>query len=139
MPFFIQPTPINELPRTKIELLVNEVNSQRNQNSLRLDTELIDKASLMYRFNNLYKAWQKSTKYSSSLASITSDQNFLRIIDMGQDAIPFIINKIEKEPSTIVWAMNIITGYSIKSNNRLTVSEACKAWVKLVRIGKLSF
>ena len=71
------------------------------------------------------------------MAGIIEDENFQEILKMGKDAIPLIINQINKNPSQLVWALNIITNSRLKSRQRLTLTEACKKWVKLFNSGKI--
>ena len=56
---------------------------------------------------------------------------------MGKRAIPLIIDSISKEPSQLVWALNLILEKRIKSKKRLTITDACEIWVKLYNQGKL--
>jgi len=79
----------------------------------------------------LNKAWSSNTKLQSSVVNIIDDVNFKRIIEMGEKAIPLIIDEIDKNPSSLVWALNIITNTTLSSTQRLTVSEACRRWVRI--------
>lgn len=85
------------------------------------------------RFNSLYQSWKKRTMFSSSASEIISDPAFQSILDMGFAAVPYIVDTIEKEPSTLVWALNKIYGGKISNNPNTTVKEACKLWVKRLK------
>ena len=54
------------------------------------------------------------------------------VVSMGQYAVPFIKDELIRKPSTLVWALNYIYGYKISSNPHLTISEACKLWIKKI-------
>lgn len=85
------------------------------------------------RFNSLYHSWRNNTRYSSSVSDIIGDPSFQSILDMGMAAVPYIVEMIEKEPSTLVWALNKIYGGKISNNPNTTVKEACKLWVKRLK------
>jgi hypothetical protein len=113
-------------------------NQRNDSSSLKLDKNLMHEISLKETFNSLVKAWEKKTMFSSSISNIINDSNFKRIVQMGSSAVPLIIDELDRKPSNLVWALNLITGATLKSNVRLTVTEACKSWVKLYREGKIS-
>ncbi len=52
------------------------------------------------------------------------------MIEIGKESLPIVLNKLKDEPSTLVWAMNIITGHKISNDDTITIKEACKKWVK---------
>ena len=83
-----------------------------------------------FRFQNHLNNWQKKTLFSSSTKTIVENEDFKAIIAMGYSAVPYIIEEIESNPSTLVWALNIIYNRKITNNPNTTISEACKLWVK---------
>lgn len=85
------------------------------------------------RFDALYSCWLKKTMFSSSVSEIIGDSSFQEIIEMGMAAVPYIVDTIDKEPSTLVWALNLIYGGKISNNPNTTVKDACKLWVKRIR------
>lgn len=134
MPFFVLPPPPVEIPRTNLEYVQSESNLLDVApvlKNLKLDENYFESAYLKDKFSNLYKAWIKNTRLQSSVFSIIEDNNFKRIIEMGEKAIPLIIEEIDKNPSTLVWALNIITNTTVSSTQRLTVTDACRRWVKI--------
>ncbi|GAB3910112.1 hypothetical protein [Mucilaginibacter boryungensis] len=88
-----------------------------------------DSLYLKSRFKKYLAAWKRETFVISNIDKIINNRNFLNIINMGDNAVPFILNEIHNRPSNLVWAMNLIFKGRI-SNNNLTINEACKAWVK---------
>ncbi len=134
MPFIVLPPPPVDIPRTTLEYVQSESNLLDVApvlKNLRLDEDFFENVYLKDKFANLYKAWITNTRLQSSVFSIIEDHNFKRIIEMGEKAIPLIIEEINKNPSTLVWALNIITSTTISSNQRMTVTEACRRWVKV--------
>jgi hypothetical protein len=90
---------------------------------------------IRFKFSELYKKWYSNTMFYSSPKMIIEDENFLGIVNMGEPVIPYILKKIEDEPSQLVWALNIITHKSISPNSLVSISDSCKSWVKY---GKLN-
>jgi hypothetical protein len=135
MPFFIQAPPQVEIPKTRIEFVESDVTGKLYQDSFdpktfNLDEDFTKHVFFKAKFEALFNAWEANTMFLSSVSKIIEDDNFQNIVKMGESVVPLIINEIEKEPSTLVWALNLITGKNIQSNQRLTVTEACKKWVK---------
>lgn len=100
--------------------------------------ELIDNKEDAYqrmrtRFNVLYKSWREKVVFFSSAKMIIEQKDFQAIVAMGYDAVPFIVDAIEDEPSQLVWALNFIFNAKISNNPTTTISEACKLWVKKLR------
>jgi hypothetical protein len=81
------------------------------------------------RFQFLLNSWQQQTKFSSSPDLIVQNENFQSIVAMGKAAIPFIVEEISANPSTLVWALNFIFEKKISDNPRTTIPQACKLWV----------
>ena len=69
----------------------------------------------------------------SSVIDIIEQSDFKAIIAMGYSAVPFIIEEIEKEPSNLVWALNLIYNQKISKNPNITIKDACKLWIKALR------
>jgi len=77
--------------------------------------------------------WQKQTKILSSTKSIIQHPDFQAIVEMGVKVTPFIILEIEKKPSMLVWALNLIYNQKISNNQDIKIQEACKLWVKALK------
>lgn len=84
---------------------------------------------LKYRFNLHYNNWKTETLFTSNVDEIINHDDFQSMVQIGNESITFILEKIESEPSTLVWALNIITGVKISNDSTITVKEACKKWV----------
>jgi hypothetical protein len=85
------------------------------------------------KFYNYLSEWENATMFFSNSDQIISEENFKNIVDMGTDAVPLIIDEIDKNPSTLVWALNLIYGEKISDNPHTTIPEACKLWVKKLK------
>lgn len=82
------------------------------------------------KFRNHLVNWKNETKFLSDPNKIIGNKNFQSIISMDQEVIPYIIDDIENNPSTLVWAINLILGKKITDNPNTTITEACNLWVK---------
>ena len=81
-------------------------------------------------FNELVSSWKRNTMFSSSVQQIINDSNFQKIVALKEQAVPHILLEIQNQPSMLVWALNLIYGAKISNDPTLTVTEACKLWVK---------
>ncbi len=83
-----------------------------------------------FRFENHLINWEKKALFLSSTKTIIENEDFQSIVAMGYSAVPYIVEEIEKKPSTLVWALNLIYNRKITNNQNATISDACKLWVK---------
>lgn len=82
------------------------------------------------KFEEYLAQWKKNTMFYSFSNQIIQDVYFQKIVAMGENAVPFIIAEIKDNPSTLVWALNIIYDTKISDNREITIEEACRLWVK---------
>lgn len=82
------------------------------------------------KFENHLVNWQMRTMFLSSTKAIIENEDFQSIVSMGHSVVPYIIEEIEKKPSTLVWALNLIYNHKITNNPNATITDACKLWVK---------
>ena len=82
-------------------------------------------------FSRYFEEWQRDTRFLSSVTAITSHPAFTGIVNMGGNAVPFILEEIERQPSNLVWALNAI--FHKKIGQGTTVTEACKLWTAELR------
>ena len=82
------------------------------------------------KFEMHYNRWKYNNAYQSNIDQVINDPDFQSIIEMKDNAIPFILEKIADQPSYLVWALNLITNKKISNNPNLTISESCKRWIK---------
>lgn len=109
----------------------NMINSEKTMQYMQLvDARETDYFSAKFHFQLHLQKWEKKTKLQSSVYRIIGDEDFKAIVSMGEVATPLIIAEIQQRPSTLVWALNFIYGKKISNNSNLTISEACKLWIK---------
>jgi len=105
-------------------------NNNTCQYVTKINTKENEYIALKLKFQEYLKRWKEKTMFMSSAISITNDEDFKKIVSMGQYAVPFILEEISDKPSTLVWALNFIYGRKISNNKSLTITEACKQWTK---------
>lgn len=88
---------------------------------------------LKLHYEQLRDNWRKNTMFISNVQSIIDDNNFQSIVAMGTRAVPFIVDDISQEPSTLVWALNLIFKKKITNKPNVSIADACKLWVKTLQ------
>lgn len=81
-------------------------------------------------FRNYIEQWKINTLFTSNAYQIIEDENFKAIVNMGEIAVPFILEEINQKPSLLVWALNVIYDRKVTDRANVTIEEACKLWVK---------
>jgi hypothetical protein len=85
---------------------------------------------LKHNFDEYLAKWEKNTMFYSFSNQIIKDPYFRKIVLMGENVVPLIVDEIRNKPSTLVWALNIIYNTKISNKPETTIEEACKLWVK---------
>ena len=63
-----------------------------------------------HQFEELFEKWYAETALLSSGTAIVSHSAYLKIINMGEVVIPFILMKLQKNPQHLFYALYQITG-----------------------------
>ena len=113
---------------SRIETVLTNHATSRYISEVNDPSELMMNGKLM--FDALESSWRKETRFLSSVNDIINQRDFQAIVSMGTQAVPFIGQSIEAQPSTLVWALNMIFKGKISEKKDLTITEACKLWVK---------
>lgn len=85
---------------------------------------------LKTKFQLHVQNWYQQTVFLSSAYDIVANPNFQAIIAMGEQAVPFIKEELQRKPSTLVWALNYIFNKKISDKSNLTITEACRLWIE---------
>lgn len=96
--------------------------------STKIDLDDIDKAATF--FQN-YKYWNQETSVLS--ANNLDNSYFKQIIDMGIDAVPFIIEELKKGPTPLVHALDKIFPDVIKYDGFVSLKDACDKWLSILQ------
>lgn len=91
------------------------------------------KPSLLIRrkFERLAEQWKDETLLYSSATEIASHPAYQKIIGMGSDALPLILEDLSKNGSHWFWALIAITGEDpVPSEFRGQVEKMSSAWIE---------
>lgn len=83
-------------------------------------------------FDTNFKYWREETMLRS--VNNFDSANFDSIVEMGADAVPYIKEILEKGPSPIVHALDLIFPGVVKYNGYTSIEEACNIWLPLIRM-----
>lgn len=83
-------------------------------------------------FDTNFKYWREETRLRS--VNNFDNANFDSIVEMGAEAVPYIREVLEKGPSPIVHALDLIFPGVVKYNGYTTIEEACNIWLPLIRM-----
>lgn len=77
-----------------------------------LGSGTISLRSVMLRdyLRDLLERWRSEAGYSSSLVEKRAHPMYQRIVDMGEEAIPLLLEEIQSRPSFVFMALHDITG-----------------------------
>jgi hypothetical protein len=87
--------------------------------------------SIKASFNHYYEEWNKEIKYQSSTDVITNNFFLKKIIDLGSEVIPYIIEVLRDTPSFLIIALYKITSENpVKSDHYGKIKEMAKDWIE---------
>lgn len=81
-------------------------------------------------FSILAKDWYKETALISSLAEKISHPSYLRIIRMGDEAVPLILEEMRKRPAHWFAALDVLVDKEKPAKDAKTLTQAAVAWIK---------
>ena len=82
-----------------------------------------------YFYSNLRK-WESETSVISSVAEIQKHRSFVSIVNIGELAVPLILDELRVEPSLLFLALRRITGDDpVSPSDRGNVKSMVDAWL----------
>ena len=93
-----------------------------------IDTREDDNKTLFYQ-NLAY--WNNEVDFNS--VNNYDNGYFESIVTMGKDAVPFIIQELEKHPSELVHALEKIFPGVIEYQGYVPLKDACDAWLSILK------
>ncbi len=82
------------------------------------------------RFNRLAKEWRSAIQYVSSLSQMVTHPAYQRIIGMGAEAIPLMLERLRREPEHWFWALKSISGEDpVSEEQRGDVAALSRSWL----------
>jgi hypothetical protein len=85
----------------------------------------------VHKFCELAKEWKASCGPTSSVTQLAMNPAYQRIIGMGTEAVPLILQELERSPDHWFWALNAITGADpVESADKGSINRMAKAWIR---------
>lgn len=100
----------------------------RDGNTEKIGTHEIDKAATF--FQNL-KYWNQETGFLST--NNLDNAYFQEIVNMGEDAVPFIVAELKKGPSLLVHALDMIFPGVVEYEGFVSLKDACNKWLSILQ------
>jgi len=92
--------------------------------------QLIDPQRLRERFARLTAEWKEQSRFLSNVAQMAMLRSYPRIIGMGWDAVPLILDELQREPNQWFWALEAITEENpVPAESAGIVQEMTNAWI----------
>ena len=83
------------------------------------------------KFETLTSQWKAEKAFISSVPDMAMLSPYQQIIGMGEQAIPFILKELEREPDHWFWALRAILGDidPVPPASKGKVKEMAEAWI----------
>jgi hypothetical protein len=83
------------------------------------------------RFQRLAREWKEQARYMSNTAQMAMLGSYQRIIGMGWDAVPLILEELQREPRQWFWALEAITEENpVPEEAAGKVRQMAEAWIE---------
>jgi hypothetical protein len=92
-------------------------------------THIHSAESVEARFSSLSKKWKEEIGPDSSLSRILSNKNYLSIIALKNEAVPFILRDLKMEPAPWFAALAAITGREFGDENDGDFTKMAQLWI----------
>lgn len=87
--------------------------------------------SLQQKFSRLAAQWKDETAHVSLAAQRAIHPAYQRIIGIGPDAIPLILEELQRSPDDWFWALNAITEADpVPDENKGNLAKMASAWIQ---------
>jgi len=91
----------------------------------------MDKKSIETKFNKLATKWKEETCFVSNAREIISNKNYEKIIKMGIDVVPIILQKLKTGTDHWFFALMEITGENPVSEEFCgNLDKMAKEWIE---------
>lgn len=92
--------------------------------------------AIAHEFEELARQWENETALAAFASQKADHWAYQRIIELGEDALPLVIDRLEREPNHWFWALRAIVGTDVAVGER-TVEGARVKWLKWAREQRL--
>lgn len=107
---------------SSISLVDNDGNAQK------IDMHKTEQNAI---FAQNFKYWNQETAFLST--NNVDNPYFQSIVNMGVDAVPFILDELKKGPTTLVYALDKIFPGVMKYEGFVSLNDACKRWIEILK------
>jgi len=88
-------------------------------------------AETRQRFRRLASQWKEESRFLSNTAQMAMLRPYQAIIGMGEPALPFILEELEREPDQWFWALEAITEENPAPQDAAgNVRQMAQAWIE---------
>lgn len=105
-----------------LQATVEKDNDVKRVDTARFDNKISFEKNLAYWNNEV--AYKSVNNYDNSY--------FSRIVEMKEDAVPFIIEELKKGPTPLVHALDLIFPGTVVYNGFVSLESACKTWLSIL-------
>lgn len=96
--------------------------------SEKIDSNEINNAAI---FSQNLKYWNQETNFLST--NNFDNSYFQEIVNMGVEAVPFIVEELKKGPTPLVHALDKIFPDVVKYEGYVSLHDACKTWLSILQ------
>jgi hypothetical protein len=90
------------------------------------------------RFQKLAAEWKQQSRHMSNTAQMAMLRPYQKIIGMGWDAVPLILEELAREPDQWFWALEAITDENpVPTEAAGQVRQMAQAWIDWGRLNGL--
>lgn len=93
-----------------------------------INTKEIDNAA---NFIQNLKYWNQETEFLST--NNLDNSYFKEIVNMGIDAVPYIVEELKKRPTQLVHALDLIFPDVVKYEGFVSLKDACDKWLSILQ------
>lgn len=93
-----------------------------------INTKEIDNAA---NFIQNFKYWNQETEFLST--NNLDNSYFKEIVNMGIDAVPYIVEELKKGPTQLVHALDLIFPNVVKYEGFVSLKDACDKWLSILQ------
>ena len=99
--------------------------------SCEVDESILRVAELRSNFDYNYRYWLDQTGHLS--ANNYDNSYFRALVDLGTTIVPFILEKIEKEPNPVVHALDLIYPGVVEYGGYNSLENVCALWTEIFK------
>lgn len=93
-------------------------------------TDIYNLGSIKAKFTSLAKEWIEASIFESNINMIAMHPAYQRIIGLGSDVIPLILQELRQTPNHWFWALKSITGEDpVDEASRGDIQAMTNAWL----------